>query len=367
MNRLIQWATGAGKTKEALDLISSFDIPIPQILILVAERQHIDNWKAEMKKWNFILADNTTIMCYASLKKVRNTKWDFLVLDECHHIISVKRQQCLRTIKADHVFALSATPGYSEEVLNNLFGEFEQSYKSLGGLIVEGRLPKPEIFIYGLTLDNLSYDGRPSERTLYDAVNNRIKQHQITFARNNKDAEKFKMYQAGLERKRLLGSMKMPYVSYLLEKIWDKRYICFCPTIDIAQELYTAHPLGSACIHSKASKKTNDQNIKDFNEGNLDHLFVVGMLTEGTNLTDIEAGVLIQLDKGERTMIQKLGRTLRAEHPKMYFFRFKDTVDDELTKNITNSIDSQYVREVDFPRTLLLNKKGNNYERLYRT
>lgn len=367
MNKLLHWATGAGKTKETLDIISSLNLLSPNILILVAERQHIDNWKAEMKKWNCILEDCCTIMCYASLKKMRNTNWDVLVLDECHHITSVKRRQCLTTISADNVIALSATPGDSEEVLQQLFGDFDISRKGLDNLIQQGRLPKPEIFVYNLTLDTISYDGRPSERTLYDAVNNRIKSQQISYARSNRDSDKFKMLQSGLERKRLLGSLKMPYVSYLLWKIWEKRYICFCPTIEIAHNLYTDNPTGGACINSKNDKKRNEENINRFNNGDIDHLFVVGMLTEGTNLKDIEAGVLVQLDKGERTMIQKLGRTLRAEHPKMYFFSFKDTIDEKLTENIVNNIDNEYIRTFDFRRDILKNRKENNYGRFYRT
>jgi superfamily II DNA or RNA helicase len=265
------------------------------------------------------------------------------------------------------VIALSATPGDSEEVLQQLFGDFDISRKGLDNLIQQGRLPKPEIFVYNLTLDTISYDGRPSERTLYDAVNNRIKSQQITYARSNRDSDKFKMLQSGLERKRLLGSLKMPYVSYLLWKIWEKRYICFCPTIEIARDLLANNPLGGACVNSKNSKKQNEETIARFNNGDIDHLFVVGMLTEGTNLNNIEAGVLIQLDKGERTMIQKLGRTLRAEHPKMYFFSFKDTIDEKLTENIVNNIDNEYIRPFDFRRDILKNRKENNYGRFYRT
>lgn len=352
MNKLFHWATGAGKTKAALDLIGSLAPVGPEILILVPERQNIQGWKDEMAKWSCVLEDCCTIKCYASINKMKNTKWDFLVLDECHHICPPKKVQALKTIKADHVIALSATPGNSLPVLENIFGTFEVSKKKLNELIDQGKLPKPEVFVYDLRLNDESID-EPSEWTQYRAICNQIKKEQRKFYRSNFEGDKYRMLQSGLQRKRMLGQFKVPYVDYLLKKIWDKRYIVFCPTIEIARELYSLNPSGSACVDSTNSIKANDENIKAFNNGDKDHLFVVGMLNEGTNLKDVDAGVLMQLDKGERTLIQKFGRTLRSEHPKMYFFRFKDTVDDELVKNIAWNIDSKHITNWEFSRKLL--------------
>lgn len=353
MNIMLQWATGAGKTRESLlkteQVIRSPDY---SILIVVAERQHIQNWRDEMKKWNFRL--EATIICYASLRKFCNNHYSVLILDECHHCISVIRQRALRTIHADNVFALSATPGTSLEVLSEIYGRFTVSKKGLNTLIDSGKLPKPEVFVYDLKLsEDRTPEGGLSERNRYTMIEGIIRKYRSRYGASSFLGDKFKMLQAGLERKRFLGEMKIPYVSYLLNKIDDRRYICFCPTIEIARELYTLHPVGSACINSKEPTKENEENLAAFNNGDKDHLFVVGMLTEGTNLVDIEAGVLMQLDRGERTMIQKFGRTLRSEHPKMYFFRFLDTVDDKLVKNIAWNIDSKHITNVEFPHRLL--------------
>lgn len=353
MNIMLNWATGAGKTREALNRTEQvIRSPDYKILIVVAERQHIQNWRDEMKKWNFRL--ESEIVCYASLHKFRKMHFDVLILDECHHCASILRQNILSTIKADNVFALSATLGDSLQVLQRLYGRFEVSTKGLNKLIKDGKLPKPEVFVYDLRLSEDHSDGcTVSEGERYRLVETMIKRYRSTFAHTHFQGDKFKMLQAGLERKRLLGELKIPYVSYLLSKIEDKRYICFCPTIEIARQLYSMHPAGSACINSKESSKENEDNLTAFNNGDKDHLFVVGMLTEGTNLVDIEAGVLIQLDRGERTMIQKFGRTLRSQRPKMYFFRMLNTVDDKLVKNIAWNIDSEYLTNVEFPRKLL--------------
>lgn len=349
MNKMLQWATGSGKTKAALDMARDvIRSPSYSILIVVAERQHIQNWRDEMKKWGFNL--KTEIICYASLKKKQNTHWDVLIFDECHHIGSELRQRIIRKINADNVFALSATPGESLDILTRRYGKFDVSRKSLNKLIKSGRLPKPEVFVYDLRLSN---KGMMDELSRYTALDNRVKSLFRQFARTNFDGDKLKMLRAGLDRKHLLGELKTPYVKYLLGKIFDKRYICFCPSIDVANELWSMDTVHGAVITSKENNKDNKDNLDRFNNGEINHIYVVGMLTEGTNLKNIEAGVLIQLDKTERTMIQKFGRTLRSEHPKMYFFRFLDTVDDELVKNIAWNIDSEYLTNVEFPRKLL--------------
>lgn len=352
---MLQWATGAGKTRESLlKAEQAIRSPDYSILIVVAERQHIQNWRDEMKKWNFRL--EATIICYASLSKHRRQHYSVLILDECHHCASVLRQNILSTIKADNVFALSATPGESLDILRKIYGQFTVSKKDLNDLIDSGKLPKPEVFVYDLRLsEDTPPDGGLSERNRYTVINGCIKQFRSRYGASSFIGDKYKMLQAGLERKRFLGGLKVPYVSYLLGKIHDKRYICFCPTIEIAEQLYNLHPDKSACINSKESSKENEENLADFNMGYIDHLFVVGMLTEGTNLVNIEAGVLMQLDRSERTMIQKFGRTLRSEHPKMYFFRFLDTVDDKLVKNIAWNIDNKHIINVEFPQRLLQN------------
>lgn len=353
MNIMLQWATGAGKTRESLlKTEQAIRSPDYSILIVVAERQHIQNWRDEMKKWNFRL--EATIICYASLSKYRNQHFDVLILDECHHCSSILRQNILKTIRADNVFALSATPGESLDILQRIYGRFNVTKRGLNELIDCGKLPKPEVFVYDLRLDEtIPPEGGLSEKNRYTVIEGTIRKFRSKYGASSFIGDKYKMLQAGLERKRFLGEMKIPYVSYLLNKIDDRRYICFCPTIEIARELYTLHPVGSACINSKESTKENEENLAAFNNGDKDHLFVVGMLTEGTNLVDIEAGVLMQLDRGERTMIQKFGRTLRSEHPKMYFFRFLDTVDDKLVKNIAWNIDSKHITNVEFPHRLL--------------
>ena len=87
--------------------------------------------------------------------------------------------------------------------------------------------------------------------------------------------------------------------------------------------------------------------IDDFNTKKIDNLFAVGMLQEGQNLTDIEAGVIVQLDGQERAFVQKFGRSLRATDPIQFIFYYKDTRDTEYLENVLEGINEEYITEVD--------------------
>ena len=71
------------------------------------------------------------------------------------------------------------------------------------------------------------------------------------------------------------------------------------------------------------------------------------MITEGMNITNIEAGIITQLDGKERLFIQKAGRVLRADDPIAYIFYYKNTQDEVYLKNALENIDEKYVKYID--------------------
>ena len=109
--------------------------------------------------------------------------------------------------------------------------------------------------------------------------------------------------QAGSKRKLLLGSYKTDVAKKVIDLISDRRFICFCTNISQADYLGKNN-----AIHSKKSDKQKLELIEGFNNLEINSLFAVGMLQEGMNLNNIEAGIIIQLDGEERAFIQKFGK-----------------------------------------------------------
>lgn len=382
-NRIaLQWATGLGKSKAAIEmanyLIKEYKRPI-NILLVVAEIAHKSNWKEEFNKWE-LKTDNIVIECYASLKKYRNSNWDLIIFDEAHHLGSDLRLDVLTGIQAQNIILLSATlPDQVMQAVSEVFGKFVTSKITLKEAIEWGILPQPKVYLIPLTLDNtypnctiIEEWGKKEKRIIYkckfherweyvrnknkypnvkleiactqqqkyDYLSDQFEYWRSQFFRTRQEFIKNKWLQVGSKRKRFLGESKTDVVRLLLHKIRDKRFICFCTSIEQAELLG-----GKNAIHSK--KDNSFDIIDNFNTKKIDNLFAVGMLQEGQNLTDIEVGIIVQLDGQERAFVQKFGRSLRATDPIQFIFYYKNTRDTEYLENVLEGIDKEYITEVD--------------------
>lgn len=383
-NRIaLQWCTGLGKSKIAINITKFLEEKNPKlkVLLVVAETAHKDNWEKEFTKWKFRPSD-LTIECYASLKNYRNTKWDLVIFDEAHHLGSELRIDIISTIIAKNLILLSATlPDQVLYPIKEIFGEFIISKVSLKEAIESGILPKPKVYLIPLTLDSTVPNciiteewGKKDKRIIYkckyherwEYIRNKTKYPNATleisctqyqkyqylteqfeywrkqFLRRRQEFIKNKWLQIGSKRKRFLGECKTEAARLLLYKLAreNKRFICFCSSIEQAELLG-----GNNAIHSK--KNDSLSIIEQFNTKQINNLFAIGMLQEGQNLTDIEAGIIIQLDGQERAFVQKFGRSLRAEDPIQFIFYHKDTRDIDYLNNVIEGIDKEFITEIN--------------------
>ena len=384
-NLLLKWGTGTGKSRVAVlacDYIYDRELD-ERILLLVAERAHKDNWKKEFVK--FLGEERAkevlgivTIECYASMHKYKNTTWNFIIFDECHHLQSEKRQEILETMDSHYVLALSATPGRAAyDALSWTFGRFEIDEISTQDAIDSEYLPEPRIVCIPLELERFKRTelikmpmSNKADLSVPDIWSNRWKylrnkkayaKYRVIFSCTEKEKYEYinkqfeywkKQYfedqenerlknmwlQWGSRRKRFLGELKTRKAYELIQKLREekKRFICFCSSID------QAHALGGeGAVHSKNAN--SPAVIRAFNDRRAKEIFAVGMLVEGVTLTDIEAGIIVQLDGNERQFIQKSGRMYRSENPLIYIFYYKGTRDEEYLQKALEGINEEYV------------------------
>ena len=380
----LEFATGIGKSKIALDIINSLFITnVPTVLLVVAELAHFNNWRDESFKWNHDKLWNTiTCVTYASLKKHKDMKYDIIILDEAHHIGSDLRLDIIDNIQFDKMLLLSATLGESlKQYISNMFNTQIKSYEiTLQQAIDWGILPKPKIYLIPLTLNTTNVSekiieewGKVSLRKKYkctyqerwEYIKNKKKYPNVIleisctpyqkyiyltekfeyfkkfYFRNRNEAVKNKWLQLGSQRKRFMSELKTPIVKKFLRHVTNNRYICFCGSIEQADILGKNNS-----IHSK--KDNSAEIIDKFNNKEINNLFAVGMLQEGQNLNDIEVGIIVQLDGQERSFIQKFGRSLRAEDPVQYIFYYKNTRDTEYLQNALEGINENYIQELNY-------------------
>ena len=388
---ILKWATGCGKSKMTIDLmnraISSYPVTVNRhirVLLVVAERAHIKNWDLEFDKWHPAVVTKasrtryTKMICYNSLHKVKDESWDIVILDEAHHCFSEKRLAALEELKDNlypdaHIYLLSATlSSGKQDVIEDIFGKFKTSTVSLKDAIEGDILPDPKVYVIAMELDNVKrhqeikigndshapvvkwedrakylYKNIPCiiqctefQKNLYlsqciDYWNNR-------YHKSHSEFQRIKAANYGSQRKRFLGELKTGVVRSLIERLPKKnRFVCFCASVNQANSLDYVNT-----ISSKRPAKSNQLIIDKFNKKEIDHIYAVGMITEGMNLTDIQTGIIVQLDGKERLFIQKFGRSLRAGDPVTFIFYYKNTQDENYLKGALENIDPKFVQHI---------------------
>ena len=363
-NLLLTFCTGVGKSFNAINLQAQMNSQ--KTFICVAEVAHIQNWKDEYIKHGFEeLLATTEIFCYASLKKYANKECDLLILDEAHHVFSDARMFLLTSIKTKRFIALSATISDEHKYfLKDLYPDITEYEITLEQAIEMELIPKPIVNIMLLDLNNTDkteiiefnrgrnikeihcdYQQRNAyiyARNKYPTLNLKIhctQQEKYDYLdelyERARITKRMGWLRHGSNRKKFLADCKTQILSELCNKLKDRRFICFCGSIEQAELLG-----GSNAIHSKKDAK---KVLERFNSYEINSLFAMKMANEGMNLPGIEVGILGQLDGVERPLLQKFGRSLRAEFPEAYVLAFRNTKDMDYLKNVTENIPEEYI------------------------
>lgn len=378
-NLLLKQVTGVGKSLSFIQIQES--LKPNSVYIVIAERNHKKNWIEEYKKHGKEhLLKKVVFFCYASLKNYANTRVDMICLDEGHHVTSDLRLSYLSTIRCNNLILLSATIKQEQiQEIEYIKGKFYNYQIPLKEAIENDVVPTPTFYLIPLELNNIQSEfiefSRGSKikylkihcefkdrfiymsnKALYPDLHLIIRctqtqkeqyiTHQYSYYKNRyfmtrTIMDKNKWLLTGSERKRYLADIKTSYVQQVLLKLQNKRFVCFCGSIKQARVL-------SADKNFICSEVKNSQSIIDsFNAEEIDNLFVVDMIQEGNNLTNIEVGVIVQLDGQTGPFIQKSGRIMRSQKPIILIFYFKNTRDEEYLDNVLKEINIEHIRVID--------------------
>lgn len=384
----LEWSTGAGKTKAALDIAQDLISNNPNAVgyLVCKESTHKKNWISDMHKHGKGEVQNSlkTIL-YASLKN-QSIPADFIILDECH-ALTPKRIQYLRQIlqKGTRIIFLSATiPDEKKGLMNVLCKSVHYDKISLNKAFDMGLLPRPSLVIHSIHLNDQITDkvwefvakkakGKDnkyikcphsdmhrtlktlskgyglictgSEQEHYNALTKQMAYYEELSEKQGipydvRKGCRFKYLNIASNRKKFIAEVKTLTVKRLVEEFRkDKsRFICFTGSIKQVKEIGA-----DSAIHSKNTTEHNQNLIDCFNSSECDELFAVKMLREGVNLTDIEKGIITQLDSGIGSFYQMLGRCLRHEFPEMHLILLQGTQDVKYFKRSMKDFNEDYI------------------------
>ena len=378
---LLELATGMGKSKQAIDIINylvetKYQGKHTSMLLLVAKTVHKQTWKDEFKKWGGINVDELTIECFESLKKHEYESFDFVVMDECHHLHSDKRLDLFSTLTYGNVIGLSAT------IPKKLKQYFQYEYAaevvtcSIVDAIEDEVLPEPQIILYPLQLDNVrptesielnpkakgkTYYGNYNELWKYrkmkvhaiisctprqrvNEYNSQILYEKNRYMRTRQDFLKNKwLFDCG-ERIKYLANLKNNIVLSILQRLEKERTITFCKTIE------QADILGKYNVHSK--NKDSDIIYNNFNAKKINHIVSVNVLNEGANLVDCKYAVFANYSSSEICSAQRVGRSLRHKSPVIILPYYEATREEEIVNTMIKSFKKESIHTIHFLKEL---------------
>ena len=370
---LLEAATGLGKSKISIDLVNNlyetqFKDKHVKMLLLVAKTVHKQTWKDEFEKWGGIKADEVVIECYESLKKHRCEYFDFILMDEVHHVKSDVRIDLLETLQFKYMIGLSAT------IPRNLKMYFKYKYHSkivscdIIEAIEDEVLPEPEILLFPLQLNNTdaseTWEINPKSKgpVVYGQYKDlwRYKKHKVhailsctqkqksnelnalaLFWKNrfnqtrNEGIKQLWLRTCG-DRLEFYASTKLPVIKKILEKLQEYRTITFCKTIAQAEQVV------KWCIHSKNGKA--DEYYQRFNKKKIHHITAVNILNENANLVDCKYAVFCNLSSSEVVIPQRLGRAMRHKQPVIIVPYYQGTREEEIVEKMFAGYNQDFIR-----------------------
>jgi superfamily II DNA or RNA helicase len=299
---LIQAATGAGKTKLALDLIEShggkWTIFTPTTVI-------IRSWEQEITKWDKHHLD-ITIMCYASSHKFEGGN---VVADEAHRLTQRSIDTIVNPVK---LIALSATiPSEKSPILRAFKIDQKNTVTfSLDDAVDAGLVADYKVWVAQIPMgtERILEAGNKfnrfmtSEQEAYKFHNKQISQAMNAHPRNDTLIQ-LRVF----ARNRFIYNLKSKTAAGLkaLGRIaQDKKTLVFCGSI--AQAVAVC---GKNVYHSKSGP----EQFERFCRGEIKRLACVQMLNEGVTVPDLDYVVILSVQAKAHHLIQRVGRLLRRK------------------------------------------------------
>ena len=233
------------------------------------------------------VASIATISRPEHLRRLKETGYGIIIIDECHHSMSDGYQRVLEAMKESFVFGVTATPDRLDKKL--LFNGKEPLFQlSIIDMIARGHLCDMRAIAIKteISLDHVSNKmGDFNEKELDLAVN--------TPARNRRVVEAYQQHANG------------------------KRAICFAVTVDHAHALANAfndHDIKAATITGNTPMSERKELYKQLRTGAIQVLTSVMVLSEGFDETSVECVIMARPTQSRSLYVQCIGRGIRL-HP----------------------------------------------------
>jgi len=346
---LVAMATGSGKSKVAIDLVSFYRESnfLPNALIVPTEKLRDENWHEEFKKWNAeSLYEGTNRLCYASASKERIGSINTAILDECHNITELSAT-FFNLNGINNIIALTATVPKDEGKLKLLetIGCKVVYELTLDDAVKLGFVApyKINVVFTELGTENNILSGNKanpfyqSEKKKYEWLDKKWK--------DEKEQLGYAKQATTMMRMRFIYNLpsKTAAGRNILHNLIPEtdRTLLFCGSIEQAE---------AVCSH-RFHSKTKDVDYNAFKRGDLNRLSCVNSINEGHNFEGIDSMVLWQIQAGDKNLLQRIGRGIRfrpGHENDVWIIVARGTQDEIWLKSATENLDQSKIEYFEY-------------------
>jgi superfamily II DNA or RNA helicase len=313
-------------------------------LVVAPKTPIFDSWKEDIKKWKLQDIIHVDYVWSNSLKKVDDF-YDLIVADEIHEYNQKVLQELSRRIQnGSRVLGLTGTlDSNSEDTIKFWTGISPIYTYTVEQAIKDKIVADYKIYCIGCELDSetpyvkIKLNQGTVLMTEFEAYTYWDRAYENAKARQRYKGLKFLMAQ----RKSILynSKTKLKLARKIIRKL--DRCIIFSGTQDIANRL------GDAPYHSKSDKSS----LIDFQEGRINKLSAVSMISMGITISNLKNAVFNQLKSGENLAVQQAMRAMNIDGDKeasIYITYIKDTRDEVWLQSALNGFEESKIKYCEF-------------------
>ena len=329
----------SGKTRILLKTIERyFKNKNPKILVLYPNIDIKLSWEKECEIIDYF--PDTTYCTFASISKVTEEQWDFIVVDEAHLLGEENQLPLAGKLAQDTKHIVFASGTYNKDTLSDI-----KFYTKLD-LIVN--YPTSEAIKDGIVSDFTVYVHK------YNLDNSRI----IQFGKVKKwnSTEKKECNRLGNRILKLSGQQKMfaslermrfiNSCNSLIEKVnkWisenkNERFILF--SSDEKTGLKYNLPMFN-------SKSKDDSVLKDFQSGKINQLCLLKKASAGVTFPNLQNILITAINSNGETLEQMIGRSLLddTDHSHIHIFVSTEDFQNKWLNSALSSINTEKIKYI---------------------
>lgn len=251
----------------------------------------IFNSSRKDKDAQIVIATIQTLSRHNNFYNFKPNEFQYLVIDEFHHVAAKTYQQVLDYFEPEFMLGLTATPYRFDgrDILascgNNVAHEVDLREGIERGFLVP--------FIYYGLWDDIDY--------------------------SNIEWNGYKYTEEDLNKVLLIDKRDEAIIREFKDKVKNRKAIGFCCSIKHVRrsiEKFTDAGISCAGVTYKEKKYERDQIIDDFKKGKFQVMFTRDIFNEGVNFPDVEAILLLRPTESQVVFLQQIGRGLRLSKGK---------------------------------------------------